>query len=123
MLRSRILLLATDGGASSRVFWPGWRTNRGRDGHGRFPLQQRHELVALARSRHTGHVLGRCFRHYSGDDLLEFLRWLLPQLPAEDPLPSAVDFLAGFSGRVQLYFTLTRASWLNQIELWLGLLQ
>lgn len=51
------------------------------------------------------------------------VRRLLPQLPAEEPLPSAVDFLAGFGGRVQLYFTLTRASWLNQIELWLGLLQ
>lgn len=51
------------------------------------------------------------------------VRRLLPQLPAEEPLPFAVDFLAGFSGRVQLYLTLTRASWLNQIELRLGLLQ
>ena len=32
------------------------------------------------------------------------------------------DWLAGYAGRVQFHFTPTSASWLNQIEIWFGLL-
>lgn len=33
-----------------------------------------------------------------------------------------VDWLAKYDGRIQFHFTLTSASWLNQIEIWFGLL-
>jgi len=84
---------------------------------------------------HTGQVYGRCFKQHRGEDLLQFLYWLLPQLPKRPTLHFVLDnlathkrrdvqdFIAGFGGRVQLHFTPTHASWLNQIELWFGLLQ
>jgi len=84
---------------------------------------------------HTGHVYGRCFKQHRGEELLQFLYWLLPQLPTDQTLHFVLDnlathkrrdvqqFIASFGGRVQLHFTPTHASWLNQIELWFGLLQ
>jgi transposase len=84
---------------------------------------------------HTGQVYGRCFKRHRGEDLLQFLYWLLPQLPADKTLHFVLDnlathkrrdvqeFIASFGGRVQLHFTPTHASWLNQVEIWFGLLQ
>jgi hypothetical protein len=84
---------------------------------------------------HTGQVYGRCFTRHRGEDLLQFLYGLLPQLPTDQKLHFVLDnlathkrrdvqeFIASFGGRVQLHFTATRASWLDQIELWFGLLQ
>jgi transposase len=84
---------------------------------------------------HTGQVYGRCFKRHRGEDLLQFLYWLLPQLPADKTLHLVLDnlathkrrdvqeFIASFGGRVQLHFTPTHASWLNQVEIWFGLLQ
>jgi len=84
---------------------------------------------------HTGQVYGRCFSQHRGEELLQFLYGLLPQLPTDLTLHFVLDnlathkrrdvqeFIASFNGRVQLHFTPTRASWLNQIELWFGLLQ
>jgi transposase len=84
---------------------------------------------------HTGQVYGRCFNQHRGEDLLQFLSWLLPQLPKRQTLHFVLDnlathkrrdvqdFIARFGGRVQLHFTPTHALWLNQIELWFGLLQ
>ena len=83
----------------------------------------------------TGQVYGRCFQQHRGEDLLQFLSGLLPQLPTDKTLHFVLDnlathkrrdvqdFIASFEGRLQLHFTPTRASWLNQIELWFGLLQ
>jgi transposase len=83
----------------------------------------------------TGQVYGRCFKQHRGADLLQFLYGLLPQLPTDQTLHfvldnlathkrrDVLDFVASFKGRVQLHFTPTHASWLNQIELWFGLLQ
>lgn len=84
---------------------------------------------------HTGQVYGRCFNQHRGEDLLQFLDWLLPRLPQRQTLHFILDnlathkrrdvqdFIASFGGRVQLHFRPTHASWLNQIELWFGLLQ
>lgn len=84
---------------------------------------------------HSGRVYGRCFERHRGEELLQFLYWLLPQLPTDKKLHFVLDnlathkrrdvqeFIASFGGRVQLHFTPTHASWLNQIELWFGLLQ
>ncbi|MEN6547778.1 MAG: IS630 family transposase [Armatimonadia bacterium] len=84
---------------------------------------------------HTGQAYGRCFKQHRGEDLLQFLYWLVPQLPRRQKLHFVLDnlathkrrdvqdFIASFRGRIQLHFTPTHASWLNQIELWFGLLQ
>lgn len=84
---------------------------------------------------HTGQVYGRCLEQHRGEDLQQFLYWLLPQLPKRQTLHSVLDnlathkrrdvqdFIESFGGRVQLHVTPTHASKLNQIELSFGLLQ
>lgn len=71
---------------------------------------------------HTGQVYGRCFKQHRGEDLLQFLYWLLPQLPRRQTLRfvrdnlathkrrDVQDFIARFGGRVQLHFTSTHAA-------------
>jgi transposase len=82
----------------------------------------------------TGRLLGQCYERNRGEEFLAFLRWLIPQLPRDRALHFVVDnyathkrrdvldFVASFGGRAQLHFTPTHASWLNQIELWFGVL-
>ena len=82
----------------------------------------------------TAKVLGQCHERNRGEELLGFLQWLVPQLPQDRVLHFIADnnathkrrdvqgFAAGFGGRVQFHFTPTHASWLNQIELWFGVL-
>lgn len=82
----------------------------------------------------TGNLLGQCYERNRGEEFLAFLRWLIPQLPTDRVLHlvadnyathkrrDVLDFVASFAGRVQLHFTPTHASWLNQIELWFGVL-
>ena len=82
----------------------------------------------------TGKVLGQCYERHRGEEFLGFLHWLVPQLPQDRVLHFVADnyathkrrdvqdFVASFDGRVQFHFTPTHASWLNQIELWFGVL-
>ena len=82
----------------------------------------------------TGIMRGRCCQRHRGQQFVEFLGWLVRQLPADRELHFVLDnyathktkqvqqFLAGHQGRVQFHFTPTHASWLNQIELWLSTL-
>jgi len=82
----------------------------------------------------TGTVLGLCRQRHRSQEFLEFMNWLVPQLPADRKLHFVLDnyathntkqvqrFLADHDGRVQFHFTPTHASWLNQIELWFSTL-
>jgi len=82
----------------------------------------------------TGQVLGLCRPRHRSREFLEFMHWLVPQLPDDQELHFVLDnyathktkavqeFLAGHEGRVQFHFTPTHASWLNQIELWFSTL-
>ena len=82
----------------------------------------------------TGNVLGLCREKHRSQEFLEFMKWLVPQLPKDRTLHFVLDnyathktkevreFLAEQKGRIQFHFTPTHASWLNQIELWFSTL-
>jgi hypothetical protein len=82
----------------------------------------------------TGKVLGLCRQRHRSQEFLEFMDWLVPQLPADRQLHFVLDnyathktkkvqeFIADHNGRIQFHFTPTHASWLNQIELWFSTL-
>jgi len=82
----------------------------------------------------TGRVLGQCYERHRGEEFLDFLQWLIPQLPHDQVLHFVADnyathkrrdvqdYIATHEGRVQFHFTPTHASWLNQIELWFSVL-
>lgn len=66
------------------------------------------------------------------DDFRGFIESVIAELPSDkeihvildnySPHKKNEDWLARFEGRVQFHFTPTSASWLNQIEIWFGLL-
>lgn len=82
----------------------------------------------------TGTVHGLCQQRHRTEEFLEFMGWLLPQLPDDRKLHFVLDnygthkskktqeFIAQYDGRVQFHYTPTHASWLNQIELWFATL-
>jgi hypothetical protein len=135
--RSRVYCLDERTGMQALEYWAAETGARpGRPGRREFHYT-RHGTRTLfgCLEVHTGRVYGRCFNQHRGEELLQFLYELLPQLPTDATLHFVLDnlathkrrdvqeFIASFNGRVQLHFTPTRASWLNQIELWFGLLQ
>ncbi len=80
----------------------------------------------------TGQVHGRTTESKKREDFRGFLQSVISELPADkeihvildnySPHKKNEDWLVQFKGRVQLHFTPTSASWLNQIEIWFGLL-
>ena len=81
---------------------------------------------------HTGKVQGECLERNDSDAFIRFLRRLLRAYP-EKELHVVVDNGSSHRSkqtaawvakhkRVHLYFTPTHASWLNQIEIWFGIL-
>jgi len=66
------------------------------------------------------------------EDFRRFLDAIIADLPADKEIHVILDnycthkrnddWLAKYEGRVQFHFTPTSASWLNQIEIWFGLL-
>ncbi len=110
-------------------------TRPGRCARGEFHYRRHGTLTLFAcRAVHNGQVWGRCEERHRSEEFVRFLRWLIPQLPADKTLHLIADnlsthktaavceLLAEYGGRVVLHFTPTHASWLNQIELWFGLL-
>lgn len=81
---------------------------------------------------HTGKVQGQCLQSNDSDAFIRFLRQLLRAYP-EKELHVVVDNGSSHRSkqtaawvakhkRIQLHFTPTHASWLNQIEIWFGIL-
>ena len=68
----------------------------------------------------------------SAEDFRRFLNGVVAELPSGREIHVILDndcthkrnndWLAKYEGRVRFYFTPTSASWLNQIEIWFGLL-
>jgi len=66
------------------------------------------------------------------EDFRRFLDSFVTELPADKEIHVILDnycthkrnedWLAKYQGRVQFHFTPTSASWLNQIEIWFGIL-
>jgi transposase len=80
----------------------------------------------------SGHVYAKTTEQKKREDFRRFLDAVIDELPADKEIHVILDnycthkkngdWLAKFEGRVQFHFTPTSASWLNQVEIWFGLL-
>jgi transposase len=81
---------------------------------------------------HQGTILGQCIENNNSDTFIRFLRRLLKAYPNKE-LHLIVDNGSSHRSkqttqwiakqkRIHLHFTPTHASWLNQIEIWFGIL-
>ncbi|MFO7947516.1 MAG: IS630 family transposase [Armatimonadota bacterium] len=116
-------------------FEPDWPTRPGMVRKREFHYH-RHDTLTLfgCLEVFSGKVLGLCRQRHRSLEFLEFMDWLIPQLPADRRLHFVLDnysthktkqvqtFIADHNGRIQFHFTPTHASWLNQIELWFSTL-
>lgn len=83
---------------------------------------------------HTGHVLGRCGPQRRADDLLAFMEQVAAYYPTQTidvvwdnlNIHSGArwrEFNARHGERFRFHYTPIHASWVNQVELWFGILQ
>ena len=80
----------------------------------------------------SGQVYAQTTEQKKRVDFQRFLDAVVAELPADKEIHVILDnycthkrngdWLARYQGRVQFHFTPTSASWLNQIEIWFGLL-
>ena len=81
---------------------------------------------------HLGEVTANCTRRHTHQEFLDFLKQLVKTYPQPE-LHLIVDNLSAHKHknvrtwlekhpRVKLHFTPTHASWLNQVEIWFGIL-
>ena len=83
---------------------------------------------------HTGHVLGRCGPYRRAEDLLAFMEDVAAHYPTQciDVVWDNLnihggrrweEFNARHANRFHFHHTPIHASWVNQVELWFGILQ
>ena len=80
----------------------------------------------------SGRVYAQTTEQKKREDFRRFLDSVVAEMPADKEIHVILDnycthkknddWLAKYQGRVQLHFTPTSASWLNQIEIWFGIL-
>jgi transposase len=80
----------------------------------------------------SGQVFTQTTEQKKREDFRRFLDGVVAELPADKEIHVILDnycthkrnqdWLARYEGRVQFHFTPTSASWLNQVEIWFGLL-
>jgi transposase len=80
----------------------------------------------------TGQVYAQTTEQKKREDFRRFLDAVVAELPSEKEIHVILDnysthkrnddWLAKYEGRIHFHFTPTSASWLNQIEIWFGLL-
>jgi len=80
----------------------------------------------------TGQVYAKTTEQKKREDFRQFLDGVVAELPPDKEIHVILDnycthkrngdWLAKYEGRVHFHFTPTSASWLNQIEIWFGLL-
>ena len=80
----------------------------------------------------SGHVHAETTERKKREDFRHFLDGVVAELPTDKEIHVILDnycthkrnedWLAKFDGRVHFHFTPTSASWLNQVEIWFGLL-
>jgi transposase len=80
----------------------------------------------------SGYVHAQTTEQKKREDFRRFLDAIIADLPVDKEIHVIVDnycthkrnddWLAKYEGRVQFHYTPTSASWLNQIEIWFGLL-
>jgi len=80
----------------------------------------------------SGQVHAQTTEQKKREDFRRFLDAVIAELPADKEIHVILDnycthkknndWLAKYEGRVEFHFTPTSASWLNQVEIWFGLL-
>jgi len=80
----------------------------------------------------SGQVHAQTTEQKKREDFRRFLDGVISELPADKDIHVILDnysthkrnhdWLAKYEGRVRFHFTPTSASWLNQVEIWFGLL-
>src|SRR5271165_4392767 len=80
----------------------------------------------------SGQVFTQTTEQKKREDFRRFLDAVVAELPADKEIHRILDnysthkrnadWLAQYQGRIQFHFTPTSASWLNQVEIWFGLL-
>lgn len=80
----------------------------------------------------TGQIHAQTTEKKKREDFRRFLDGVIAELPSGKEIHVILDnycthkrnddWLAKYEGRIQFHFTPTSASWLNQIEIWFGLL-
>jgi transposase len=80
----------------------------------------------------TGQVYGKTTEQKKREDFRRFLDGVFAEMPSDKEIHVILDnycthkrnddWLAEYEGQVHFHFTPTSASWLNQIEIWFGLL-
>jgi transposase len=80
----------------------------------------------------SGQVYAQTTEQKKREDFRRFLDAVIAELPANKDIHVILDnycthkrnteWLAKYEGRMQFHFTPTSASWLNQVEIWFGLL-
>ena len=80
----------------------------------------------------SGHVHAQTTEQKKREDFRRFLDAVITELPVDKEIHMILDnysthkrnhdWLAKYEGRVHFHFTPTSASWLNQVEIWFGLL-
>ncbi len=80
----------------------------------------------------TGQVYAKTNEHKKREDFRRFLNGVVAELPSGREIHVILDndcthkrnndWLAKYEGRVRFYFTPTSASWLNQVEIWFGIM-
>jgi transposase len=80
----------------------------------------------------SGQVFTQTTEQKKREDFRRFLDGVVGELPADKEIHVILDnycthkrnqdWLARYEGRIQFHFTPTSASWLNQVEIWFGLL-
>jgi transposase len=95
---------------------------------------KRHGTVNLfaALNVATGHIKAQTTQTKTREDFQSFMDHVVQDIPEDKDVHVILDnycthkkndyWLKKFDGRVQFHFTPTSASWLNQIEIWLGIL-
>jgi transposase len=115
--------------------YPGRPAARGRPGRFEFEYQ-RHGTVTLlaAFNVRTGEVYGECRERRTAADLAEFMEAVARKYPT-GPVYIVWDnlnvhigeawdkFNAAHGGRFHFVYTPKHASWMNQVEVWFGILQ
>lgn len=108
---------------------------RGKAGRFEFEYERRGTVNLLAAfNPKTGEVFGRCTRTRTANDLMHFMEQLARRHPSGrvyiiwDNLnihhgQSWRTFSARHGGRFHFVYTPIHASWLNQVEMWFGILQ
>jgi len=80
----------------------------------------------------SGQVYAQTTERKKREDFRRFLDSVIAELPADKEIHVILDnycthkknddWLTKYQGRIQFHFTPTSASWLNQVEIWFGLL-